>query len=173
MSSKDELYADLFSTNQHRLFGYILAMVRNRSDAQDILQQTAITLWKKFDDFEPGTDFIKWAITVARYETLNFIKYRRRSRVYFDQSLMEQLGNEFSDLPMELVESRRTALNGCIGKLPQEDRKLIESRYSHGLGSRQLAELLDRSQASICNSLKRIREALLRCVTRATAKEDF
>lgn len=173
MSSKDELYAELFSTNQPRLFGYILAMVRNRSDAQDILQQTAITLWKKFDDFEPGTDFIKWAITVARYETLNFIKYRRRSRVYFDQSLMEQLGNEFSELSEEVIESRRIALSGCIGKLPQEDRKLIESRYSHGLGSRQLAELLDRSQASICNSLKRIREALLRCVTRATAKEDF
>lgn len=173
MPARDDLFADLFSTHQQRLFGYILGIVRNNSDAQDILQQTAVTLWKKFDDFDPDTEFIRWSITVARFETLNFLKYRRRSRIYFDQGLMEHLASEFSDMSADFVEARQEALKICLTKLPEDDRKLVDSRYSHKLGSRQLSELLDRSQASICNSLRRIRENLLECIQRTTAEQGF
>lgn len=173
MAAKDDLFAELYSENQQRLFGYVLALVRNNADANDILQQTSVTLWQKFDDFEPGTSFIRWAMTVARYETLNYVKYRRRSRVYFNQDLMEHLSSDFSDIPGDLSEARRGALPNCISKLPDGDRKLIECRYSHGLGSRQIAELLDRSQASVCNSLRRVRESLLHCIERATSRGDL
>ena len=173
MPARDDLFAELFSSHQQRLFGYIFGIVRNSTDAQDILQQTAITLWKKFDDFDPDTDFARWAITVARFETLNFLKYRRRSRVYFDQGLMEQLEGDFLEIKTEVIQARREALKNCLSRLPSDDSKLIESRYSHGLGSRQISELLDRTQSSICNSLRRIRERLLRCVQQSTAREGL
>lgn len=172
MEATEEQFAELFSIHQQRLFGYILGLVRNTDDAQDILQQTAVTLWRKFDLFEPGTDFARWGITVARYEALNFIKYRRRSRCYFNQELMEQLGQEACEKPTEAIEERREALAECLTKLSSLDLKLVECRYSHGLGSRQISEMLDRSQASICNSLRRIRENLLRCIERTTEQEN-
>lgn len=169
MSVRGDQFAELFGSHQHRLYGYILGIVRNSSDAQDILQQTAMTLWKKFDDFDLDSDYFRWAVTVARYETLNFLKYRRRSRVHFDQGLMEQLASEFASLSSEVTEARREALKTCLARLSKDEGKLIESRYTHGLGSRQISHLLDRSQASVCNSLRRIREKLLICVKRTTA----
>ncbi len=172
MSPKAELYAELFSANQQRLFGYILGLVRSADDARDILQETAITSWKRFNDFQSGTDFTAWIITIARYETLNFVRYRRRHRAYFGQDLMEQLAQNFCEVPSELAEARRSTLADCLGKLTSLDKKLIESRYSRDLGSKQIAELFDRPQASICNSLRRIRESLRRCVERATLQEN-
>jgi RNA polymerase sigma-70 factor (ECF subfamily) len=164
MTTKEDLFAELFGANQQRLFGYVLALVRNSADAQDILQQTAVTAWQKFDAFDPDTDFFRWATTIARYEMLNFTKYRRRSRLYFDQELMEQLAEDAGELSNEIAEARSQALSDCLKKLPATDGKLLECRYAHGLGSYQIAELLDRSQSSVCNSLRRIRENLLRCI---------
>jgi DNA-directed RNA polymerase specialized sigma24 family protein len=58
MSSKEDLFASFFSANQQRIFGYILGLVRNTSDAQDVLQQTAVTAWQKFSVFDVSTDFL-------------------------------------------------------------------------------------------------------------------
>lgn len=170
--STEELFEDLLSAHQHRVYGYIFAMLRDTADAQDVLQQTAVILWQKFDQFDPETDFFRWAVTVARYEVLNFTKYRRRSRVYFNQDLMEQLADDLSGQGNAFVEDRRGALKECMQKLPTADRKLIESRYSHGLGSRQMSEILGRSPSSICNSLRRIREALHGCIEHALLRQD-
>lgn len=170
-AGKEEQFAELFSAHQQRVFGYILGLVRNANDAHDVLQQAAIAMWKKFPEFELGTDFGRWSITVARYEALNFLKYRRRNRVFFNQELVEQLGDEFSEMTNQHLGARRDALRSCLSKLRNPDRKLIECRYAHGLNSRQIAELQERSQASICNSLRRIRESLLRCIELSIAKE--
>jgi RNA polymerase sigma-70 factor (ECF subfamily) len=166
MANKEDLFAGFFSANQQRIFGYVLGLVRNTSDAQDILQQTAVTAWRKFDGFDPDTDFLRWAVTIARYETMNFIKYRRRSRLFFDQHLMEQLGEDACVASSSEVEVRLQALGECLKKLPAVDSKLIECRYTHGLSSLQIAELFERTQPSICNSLRRIRENLLRCISK-------
>jgi RNA polymerase sigma-70 factor (ECF subfamily) len=166
MPTKEDQFAEFLSGNQQRVFGYILGLVRNTSDAQDILQQTAVTAWRKFDEFDPTSDFLRWAITIARFETMNFIKYRRRSRLYFDQQLMEQLGEDACEAPNEDAESRLKALGECLKKLPAFDSKLIECRYTHGLSSLQIAEVVERSQPSICNSLRRIRENLMRCISK-------
>lgn len=170
-ADREEQFAELFSANQQRLFGYILALVRNPNDAHDVLQQTALAMWRKFHEFELGSDFGRWSITVARFETLNFLKYRRRNRVVFNQELVEHLGGDFSEMDYQHLEARRDALRSCLTKLPSSDRKLIECRYSHELNSRQIAELQERSQASICNSLRRIREALLSCIELSVSKE--
>lgn len=168
---REELFADLYSANQHRVYGYIVALLRNTTDAQDVLQQTASVLWRKFDLFDPETEFFRWAAVVARFEALNFIKYRRRSRLYFSDDLMETLAEEKEEILEEEV-SRRDALADCIKKLPHRDRQLIERRYNHGLGSRELAEVSGRSASSICNSLRRIRAALMACIEASVAQED-
>ncbi|MCA9261794.1 MAG: sigma-70 family RNA polymerase sigma factor [Planctomycetales bacterium] len=173
MSAREEQFAQSFSTHQQRLLGYVLGLVRNSADAQDILQQTAVTAWRKFDEFDSRTDFFRWSATIARYETLNFLRYRRRSRLCFDQSLMETLEQDACEFDHDEAESRLRALGECLKKLPVGDSKLIECRYAHGLSSLQIADILDRTQPSICNSLRRIRETLMRCINRnlATARE--
>ena len=171
MSGKEELFAELYSQSQQRLLGYVVGLVRNTADAQDILQQTAITAWRKFDDFKQNTDFIRWVITIARYETLNFLRSKRSNKVCFNQSLMQQLEENVCEFSSDAVEEQSEALSMCLKKLSSSDHKMVQCRYTYGLGTSQIAKVLDRSPSSVCNSLKRIRDGLLRCIQRRLAEE--
>ena len=168
---KQEEFEDLLALHQQRILGFIFSILRDVADSQDVLQQTAVVLWQKFDRFERDTNFLSWAMAVARLEALSFIRYRRRRRMYFDQGLMEQIADDVVDRSRDYELCRREALQGCVSKLPQKDKSLLTSRYSHGLGAQQMAEILDRSANSITNSLTRIRRRLLECIERSVRKE--
>lgn len=173
MGGRKEEFEELFEIHQSRLYSYVYAVLRDPDDAQDVFQLTTTILWSKFDQFEAGTQFFNWAATVARFECLKFIDYRRRSRVYFDQDMMEQLAVDAESIDNELVEARRNALSHCLKSLSEADTKLIGNRYEHELGSRQIAEILGRSQASICNSLTRVRDLLMNCIMKKLGEESF
>ena len=170
--SKEEQFAEFYSNCQQRLFGFVMGLVRDNSDAQDVLQQTAITAWNKFDEFDPDTDFMRWIVTIARYTTQNFLRKKRNSHLYFDHTLMEQLSQVSCEVSAAESEDRVTALSECLKKLGRADKRLIESRYTYGLSSRQLAEVFERPQTSVCNSLRRVRKALLDCVSRRLATDQ-
>ncbi|QDU57359.1 sigma-70 family RNA polymerase sigma factor [Aeoliella mucimassa] len=172
MASKHDVFAELFSKHQLRLFGYVFGLVRSQADARDIVQQTAITAWQKFDQFDTSTDFFRWTVTIAKYEALRFLTYQRRSAIYFDDELMTQLGEDAAELSNDYVESEFNALSQCLHKLTPTDAKLVECRYELGLGTRQISELLDRTQSSVCNSLKRIRSNLARCIEMQLVREE-
>ena len=79
---RDEVFTDLVTEHQARLYGYIFAMVQNSADTEDLVQRTLITLWRRFDQFELGTDFCAWSLTTARYEVLNFQRAGRRPNLF-------------------------------------------------------------------------------------------
>lgn len=55
-----EEFVQLFSRSQRRLFLHILAQVSNPADAEEILQDTNVVIWSKFEQFQQGTNFIAW-----------------------------------------------------------------------------------------------------------------
>jgi RNA polymerase sigma-70 factor (ECF subfamily) len=65
-------FLSLLLPNQKQILAYIMTYVPNRSDADDILQNTLSILWKKFDRYEPGSDFLAYAVTIAKYEILSY-----------------------------------------------------------------------------------------------------
>src|SRR5262245_24081159 len=54
------LFAALLRESRSRVFGYLLALVQQASDAEDLYQQTALVLWEKFSQYKRGTDFGTW-----------------------------------------------------------------------------------------------------------------
>jgi RNA polymerase sigma-70 factor, ECF subfamily len=75
---REERYLGLLLAHQRRIFAYVLALVPHWSDAEDVVQETSAVLWRKFDEFTPGTDFNAWALSIARYQVMNFRKKQRR-----------------------------------------------------------------------------------------------
>jgi RNA polymerase sigma-70 factor (ECF subfamily) len=73
-AAKTEAFFRLFMENQKRIYTYVLMLVPNNSDADDIMQDTATALWQQFERFEPGTNFAPWAVRVAHYPVLQFYK---------------------------------------------------------------------------------------------------
>ena len=163
-------FADLLARHQGQLLGYIYSLVRDLDDADDLFQQTSLVLWDKFDQFDPSRSFVGWACGVARYEVLNFLRSRRRDRLYFSDELSLALIEAQEELDQERLEERRTALACCMKKLRERDKDLLEACYDRASGVREVARARGRSPQSIHNSLRRIRRALFDCVRRSLAQ---
>ncbi len=168
-------FAQLLSAYEPRLFGYIYALTLNTADAEDIYQDTAMALWRKFDEYRPGTNFAAWARAAARFEIQHHFRRLSRRRVHFDQRLLEELAE--TQLTLEVLsaspmDSYTEALRHCKDLLPEGDRELIELCYGGTCNISQAARQLGRSPQSVCNSLSRIRRALFDCIRRATEGLD-
>jgi RNA polymerase sigma-70 factor (ECF subfamily) len=163
-------FAVRLRSHQTQLFGYIYSLVRNLDDADDLFQQMSLVLWDKFDQFDSSRSFVNWACGVARYEVLNFVRARGRSRLCFSDELSLVLVEAQETLEHERLEERRDALAGCMKKLRQQDRQLVEACYERPACIQDVARSSGRSTQSIHNSLRRIRRALFDCVQHRLAQ---
>lgn len=169
--AKMEQFAQLLATCQRRVFLYILGLIHNAADAEEILQETNLVLWRKFDDYQPGTAFDRWACRVAHFEVLKFREKRGRAEQIFSTEFVESLAAETEQV-LDLLDARRDALAQCLSKLPPRDRQLVMQRYQEKASTQSVAEALGRSVQGTRKALHRIRMALLGCIERTLAREE-
>ncbi len=62
--------------SQRKLYAFILSLVRHPADADDILQETNLVLWRKAGEFEAGTSFEAWSFRVAHFQVMDHRKRR-------------------------------------------------------------------------------------------------
>ena len=168
---QDEDYVQLLNRHKKPLFRLILCMVRSPSDAEDLFQQTAITMWDKFGDFQPGSDFFAWASSIARFKVRDFVKSKARQKVYFSEEVIDKLAMEESSPAIE--EARLQALAECRQRLSAADQQLIAACYSGNSSIAGVAQHSDRSVGSVYSNLWRIRRALYSCIQRAVSREGL
>jgi RNA polymerase sigma-70 factor, ECF subfamily len=169
-NEKAELFARLLGRCQRKVFLYALGLIHNAADAEEVLQETNVVLWRKFDEYEHGTSFESWACRVAYFEVLKYREKSARQRRVFGVSLVETLAAEAEEVADEF-DDRRDALEGCLTKLRDVDRTLVLQRYQPGASTRGLAESMGRSVQGTRKSLHRIRTTLLECIQRTLAAE--
>ncbi len=170
--ARSEQFIAHLTRHQGQLLAYIYALLQNMNDAEDLYQQTCLVLWRKYDEFQPGTSFIHWACHVARLEVLSLQRHQRRSRVQFSDEFLAVLAAQQADEEAEMDEARREALTECLKKLSAKDQQLVGMVYLHEQGTQAVAAALDRPAAGIYNSLSRIRKALYRCIHRQLARDQ-
>jgi RNA polymerase sigma-70 factor (ECF subfamily) len=170
LTSTHEEFARLFVLNQRRIYGYIMTLLPNQADAEDVFQQTSLLLWKKWDQFDQSGDFVRWACGLARNEVRNFVRLRRHRDVFFTQEMLEEL----SQLQLSIdyaQEEQRDALTKCLEQLPVRQRELVESCYR---GSQSLKAFAGDSRitpSALYMKLHRIRQLLLKCIQMAVGQE--
>lgn len=148
---------------QPAIYACIYSLLPDRGTAHDLLQETNLTLLRKVDDFELGTNFTAWATRIARYHVLNHRKKMNRDRLVFDDSLFEELcarQTERNDELCRYTEAMRT----CLQKMPTSQREILEQRYAPGGSVTTLAKAHQKSVGAISQLLYRLRQALMDCV---------
>src|SRR6266508_2218769 len=83
--TRSKLFLRLFLQNERRLYAYILTLLPNRADADDVLQEASLVMWDKFNERQPPDDFAAWGCRIAYFKVLDFCKKSQRSRVRFNQ----------------------------------------------------------------------------------------
>ena len=154
----------LLMENRQRIFGFIYSLVHHRDDAEDILQDSTLKMWEKFDEFQLGSDFLAWANQIAYYYVKNFRRTQSRDKVVFDDALLDEVSSKVSRLVSD-DPSRLSALSECLDTLPAPERKMILARYEPDGGVPLAAEVSGRSVPTTYKSLGRIRKVLFDCIS--------
>jgi len=158
---------------QRQLHAFILSMVWNPAEADDVLQETNLVLWEKSDEFDESRPFLPWAMRFAQLQAMAWLKRRQRQqdRLVFDDDLVKLLADEAAAEPA--FEARWHALASCLGKLRSEQRALIARRYEPEASVKEMAEAAGTTPKAVSDKLRRIRRALLDCIQQTLAEEGF
>lgn len=154
-----------YSRSYHRLHSFVLTLVGDIHQADDLMQETGILLWQKFDDFAPGTDFLRWARAFARNLVRNFHRSRKQQNVHFNDELTAKLAATHTAAE-EWLQTRQTALVSCVEKLSLAEQKLLRLCYAEHASIKAAAADLKQTQNAVSKRLGRIRIKLSRCVER-------
>lgn len=176
MSSQlfSDQFVDLVTPHQSQLLAYLRAILRDTQDAEDVLQQTYLELWRKFDQYDSTKSFFGWARQFARIQAIQFLRTSRRHKLRFSSEVIDLLADEMLADPRQSSQesARLRSLRTCMKKLADTDQNLLRQCYSGRHTFRQVAEMMGRSPQSLGNSLRRIRIALLVCIRRTLAVEE-
>ncbi len=156
-------FLELLNAHDRALTLYVYGLVPRDVEAEDVLQQTKMLLWKHFDDFTIGTHFLAWARKTAFHQVLTYRRKKKREHLPLEEQTLEALGAAVSELA-EQGSARHEALRTCVAKLPAEHRQLIQLRYFQELEIPEISQRIERTEAAVYRALSRVRVSLMECV---------
>ncbi len=168
---KEDVFFRLFSAHQREVFSYIVTLVPSSADAEDIFQETASVLWRKFDEFTVGTSFASWACRIAYYIILDYRRKTCRNSIRYSSETRKLLSE--SCCAMQAGQRRRMeALDECLKNLSERERNLVQLRYYKSLSVQAIAEQAGKSMNMVYKSLARVHYFLFECMQRTMAAEE-
>ena len=169
MAGGDHLaLGELYDRHARLLYSLALRIVRERSDAEDVLQETFSQVWRQANRFEAsrGT-VVGWLVTVTRSRALDRLRQRRTQRegtADFDR-VADSLPDQSRALDLQLVTAEQAnRVRQALAALPDELRIPLELAYYEGLSQSEIAERLRTPLGTIKTRMRqtplRLREAL-------------
>ena len=165
-----ERFITLLNGSHARLLAFLRVMLGNSADAEDVLQRASLAIWRKFAEYDPAQDFFSWASSFAFYEAKNFQRMAARSKLHFDDELMNRLAEERAP-DLDHREARLAAMDRCIGELDDSSRELVREFYLGRSEIGALAQRLGRAPQTLYNKLNILRRLLADCMKRRMTQE--
>ena len=163
-------FLKLFVRHQQEIYAYILTLVPHVHDADDLFQEGMTVMWRKFDQFQSGTNFAAWGVQIMRYQILDYRRNLARSKqVLVEDSLIEILMNHLPTIQDEMA-LRIEALRKCQSLLDDRAKRIIKMRYEHNTPAEEIASYLKVSRRHVYHILGQINGVLLRCMRRTLAE---
>jgi RNA polymerase sigma-70 factor (ECF subfamily) len=146
--------------------------VASTADAQDILQEVKVTMWKQFAKFEQGTNFRAWSRKIATNQILNYRRaVQKLPNAELEEQFIEAVAAEI-DRRAEVLDRKADALRLCLRKLPVAHRNIMIWRYYEDCGVEEIAAKSERTVEAVYRLLSRIRSVLNDCVSRQLAQRQ-
>jgi RNA polymerase sigma-70 factor (ECF subfamily) len=169
-SAAQQEFLKVFLANEREVYRYVAALVPHFGDAQEIVQQTAVVLWEKFDQYDASRPFAPWACRFALNVTRQWMARRKRWKTLLDGELIEELAMRREQLRPEF-DARLTHLEGCLQKLPEKQRGLVNGYYFEQSSVETLSGNAHWTVDAVYKALQRIRRLLRECIERSVQEE--
>jgi RNA polymerase sigma-70 factor, ECF subfamily len=169
--SRHREFLRCYTSHEPAIRAYVRRLVPLRADADDVMQDVAVVLWEKFEQFREGGDFRAWAFGIARLEVLAWLRDKGRDRLVLSQDVTELLAEETQREEPHLARQRE-ALESCLEKLDSPQRALLVAAYQPHARIQAIATQSGRSVNGFYQWLYRMRRLLLECAQRQFATEE-
>jgi RNA polymerase sigma-70 factor (ECF subfamily) len=173
-SGRDEVLR-LFLKHQVMLAGFVYTLVEDWEIVEEALQETAVFLCSRWQDFTPGTNFGAWARTLARMRCRDVLQRRRRAAATPLEPVLHDLAAPITPEEWEqhgtFSPRHKQALARCVQSLPADHRQVVEMHYQQRQACDRIAAALTKSVEAVYMMLSRIRKRLKQCVEQRLAQE--
>ena len=161
-------FGELVDLYAEKLYAQIRHMLINHEDTNDVLQEVLLKIWNGIGDFRGEAKLFTWMYRIAYYESLSFLKAKRRKQRHFteltedNQYLIEQLSED----PYFDGDELEIKLRLAIDELPPKQQQVFLLRHYEELSYTKMAELTGTSEgalkASFHHAVKKIKKAILK-----------
>jgi RNA polymerase sigma-70 factor (ECF subfamily) len=165
-----EQFAALWTAAHPTIAAFIRTLIPDYQQADEVLQRVAVTLVRKFDQYDRSRSFTAWAVGFAKFEVLYLRREQATDKHLFGDDIVEQIAVRYEDLAEE-VDPVREALSKCLDQLKGRSKRVIDLRYRRGMKSKRIADEMMLSAGAVRMLLCRVRQSLRRCIERRTGRQ--
>ena len=133
-----EQFMRLLAKHEPVVRAYVRAGVHSAQDVAEVMQDVSVVAWRKFDQLEDPAGFGKWMTMIARYEIMKFRQTKARDRLVLDDEIIDKIIEEGVEETPDR-EAWIDAMEGCLAKLPAQQRALLLEAYEPGASIKSLA----------------------------------
>ncbi|MBN1674124.1 MAG: sigma-70 family RNA polymerase sigma factor [Kiritimatiellae bacterium] len=167
MTNQEE-FLTLFLKHQAHIKAFICSLVRDHYAAEDVVQEVALVLWRKFEEYDAARPFGAWARGIAVRKIMQSVAKQSGRSVVLSPEAIEAISEAYDaerlDPPAE-----QEALRTCMQRLPEKARRLLALRYEERLRLREIAGRVQSTLDAVHKALSRLRERLQKCIERQLA----
>ena len=164
-----EAFVRLLVEHEPRVRSFLRGLLPTWYEVEEVAQEASLIAWRKFDDFEQGTSFGGWLLTIARFEALKYRRRVARSPLVFVDEVWDLLAEEVSG--EEVQQIRRQHLEVCLGKMEPAKRELLLNVHSPGVVMREVAVQSGKSEQAFYKVIQRLRAVVHDCVLKEVATQ--
>ncbi|HRO47460.1 sigma-70 family RNA polymerase sigma factor [Agriterribacter sp.] len=163
-ATKEKAFTGIIKKYQEKLYWHVRRIVIHHEDANDVLQNVFVKVWKGLDNFREDSQLYTWLYRVATNESLTYIEQqKRKSSLSIDNegSMVNQLAAD-KDFDASKIEWK---LQMAIQQLPDKQRIVFNLRYYDEMPYEEMSRVLDTSEgalkASYHHAVKKIEDFIL------------
>lgn len=144
-STQSKAFEVLIDTYKQRLYWHIRRIVLNHDDADDVLQNTFIKVYRSIDGFKGDSKLYSWMYRIATNEALSFLKIKSKKQGITSEEVQNQLLDSLqADVYFE-GDQIQLKLQRAIASLPEKQKLVFNMKYFQELKYEEISEILDTS----------------------------
>ena len=137
--SDRQAFSVLYDRASAKLFGITLRMLKDRTEAEDALQEVFVRVWQRASTFQPGGSGEAWLVSVARNHCIDRLRARRPSAQDLNEEGMAVADPGRNPEQLAAQASEMTLVSNCLDTLPEDRAKAVRGAYLDGDSYEDLA----------------------------------